>query len=269
MIISDFDGTLSNSKGSVPMKTLDFLKELKSKDTIMVIATGRSLFSAYQVMDFNYPIDYLIFSSGAGIMDWTSKEIIYTAELNSHDNKIISRELMNLNLDFMIHYPIPDNHYFDYLLNNQSNQDFHNRLNLYSDFANKIESYNYPYRPACQFLAIEDKDLNKYLHLKETLKDYSVIRTTSPLNYSSIWIEIFNNEVSKSSAAKHLSNLLNLHRENIMCIGNDYNDLDMLEWSLNSYVVDNAPYELKMAFTNVESSDDLGFVSAVNNFLNK
>ena len=41
-------------------------------------------------------------------MDWKTKEIIYERHLKGEDVSEISKELMDIGLDFMIHLPIPE-----------------------------------------------------------------------------------------------------------------------------------------------------------------
>ena len=70
MVITDLDGTLANPEQKISQADLDTLKRLGEMDIIRVIATGRSLYSAIKILDKNLPIDYLLFSSGAGILSW-------------------------------------------------------------------------------------------------------------------------------------------------------------------------------------------------------
>jgi hydroxymethylpyrimidine pyrophosphatase-like HAD family hydrolase len=48
-----------------------------------------------------------------------------------------------------------------------------------------------------------------------------------------------------------------------MAVGNDYNDLDLLEWADHAYVVGNAPAELRARYTAVASNEEGGFSAAV------
>jgi HAD superfamily hydrolase (TIGR01484 family) len=77
IVFSDLDGTLLNNSHILSQVNRKTLMELKKRGIIRVVATGRSLFSAQKVMDLDFPIDYLIFSSGAGIMNWHNQESIY------------------------------------------------------------------------------------------------------------------------------------------------------------------------------------------------
>ena len=87
---------------------------------------------------------------------------------------------------------------------------------------------------------------------------FSVIIATSPLDHTSLWVEVFNKNVSKSKAAFFLSKELSVERKNVFSIGNDYNDLDLLEWSGKGFVVENALDELKKGFEQVSSNNHCG-----------
>ena len=51
--------------------------------------------------------------------------------------------------------------------------------------------------------------------------------------------------------------------ERVMVVGNDFNDIHMLEWAVHSFVVDNAPWELKNRFEIVPGCAEAGFTAAV------
>ena len=92
--------------------------------------------------------------------------------------------------------------------------------------------------------------------------DIVVIQTTSTLDGKSTWIEVFPITVSKSQTAAWLAEGLGIDKERIVSIGNDYNDLDLLEWTTRGYVVDNAPADLKSRFTGVASNNNGGVAEA-------
>jgi hypothetical protein len=45
-------------------------------------------------------------------------------------------------------------------------------------------------------------------------------------------------------------------------VGNDYNDLDLLEWAAHSFVVENAPDDMKNRFETVSSNNNGGVAEA-------
>jgi hydroxymethylpyrimidine pyrophosphatase-like HAD family hydrolase len=52
-----------------------------------------------------------------------------------------------------------------------------------------------------------------------------------------------------------------------LSIGNDYNDLDLLEWTASSFVVENAPDDLKERFPVVASHNEGGVAEAIQRWL--
>jgi hypothetical protein len=269
IMISDFDGTLCDSSCQVNEEILQMFRDLQKQNIIRVIATGRSLYSAYKVLENDFPIDYLIFSSGAGLMNWKTKQIIFSACLSSNDTAIIASALNKKQIDYMIHHPIPDNHYFDYFLFNKCNTDFISRLKHYSDYARKADTLTYTHKKASQFLAITSYQANHEIFLSQTLDQFSVIRATSPLDHQSKWIEIFPKHISKSQTANYLCNLLSINQANSMAIGNDFNDLDLLEWAEYAFVVHNAHEDIKKQFHKVSSCHENGIIEAVSHWLNQ
>lgn len=266
IIFTDLDGTLLNSKGECSPVDYNSLLALKEKQIIRVAATGRSLFSAHKVLAPDFPIDYLIFSSGAGIMDWQHKKILHRQQLNSTQVISITKTLKNSDVDFMLHYPIPENHHFVYHSTGKENPDFYKRIEIYKPFAEPMFLSEETFGAACQFIAIIPKDVDLYTKIAELFPDIKVIRATSPLDHESIWIEIFPVEVSKGKAARWLCSYLNIDTSNSIGIGNDYNDIDLLDFTSQSFVVANAPDDLKAIYPVCGHHNESAFSEVVKNW---
>ena len=137
-------------------------------------------------------------------------------------------------------------------------------MRLYSRFAVPLNEATDDFGPATQLLAVvPNRGSHAVLEkVRSELPDYSVIRTTSPLDGKATWIEIFPAAVSKSRTAAWLAEELKIGNREIVSVGNDYNDLDLLEWTAKSYVVDNAPADLKNRFAGVASNNHGGVAEA-------
>ena len=270
MIVTDLDGTLLSSSRVVSPNNFATLEQLGRQEIVRVIATGRSLYSFKRVIPRHFPIDYLVFSSGAGIFNWRTQELLLSHHLSTAEIHQGIRLLVEHELDFMLHHPIPDNHHFWYRHAGTPAPDFLRRYDLYKDFASPLKLSSFAEQTACQFLAIARgaTSLSKYEELKTQLSSLKVIRTTSPLDNASFWIEIFPQSVSKALASEWLAQRFQIDPATILAIGNDYNDLDLLEWAGYSFVVGNAPEDLKQAYTSVPSNDRDGFSEAVKIWIN-
>jgi hypothetical protein len=264
LFIMDFDGTLLRSDRTFSSIDLDALGQLGELGIIRTIATGRSLYSFNTAALRDLPVDFVIFSMGAGVVKYPGGKVVRRVSLESHEVKRACEILKTNRLDFMVHRTIPDNHMFSYFRSNEGNDDFERRLKLYSRFAVPLNEATDGFGPATQLLAVvPDRDSQAVLEkVRSELPDYSVIRTTSPLDGKATWIEIFSTVVSKSRTAAWLAEELNIDKRGTVSVGNDYNDLDLLEWTAKSYVVDNAPADLKNRFAGVASNNDGGVAEA-------
>ncbi|RXQ92924.1 HAD family phosphatase [Ancylomarina salipaludis] len=267
IVISDLDGTLLPAQAEVSDCDLQTLKKLRDEKIVRVIATGRNLYSVLSVLPDDFPIDYLIFASGAGIYDWKTKQLIFSQKLDSELVHEISLELMSLENDFMILDPIPKNHQFAYYRSGKTNPDFDRRLSLYKPFASPIGHSDDTRRDACQLLVILSNCVNGFNQLKAKFDKVKIIRATSPLDHESIWMEIFPLHISKAYGAEWLCTYLDIDPGLSMVIGNDYNDLDLLEWGKYPFVVSNAPKELKEKYEVSKAADESGFSYAVDRIL--
>lgn len=265
IVVTDLDGTLLPATGKFSRTDLNTLKWLGTQGIIRAIATGRSLFSARRVLPLDFPIDYLIFSSGAGIMDWRTGKLLITHNLEQDDIQRVSRLLQTYELDFMIHHPIPENHRFLYYATGRDNPDFLRRYLRYKEFSQPLVLSRLSLEAACQIVAIDPKqgDASRYRIIRQQLPALRVIRSTSPLDGASTWIEIFPATVSKALASAWVAGQHAIPARNALAIGNDYNDLDLLEWAGHSVVVSNAPADLTQTYHTVSSHNKNGFTEAV------
>lgn len=266
IVITDLDGTLFNSNGALSDKNLEVLHILGSRGVVRVVATGRNLYSAQTALHDNFPIDYLVFSTGAGVMDWKTKEIINKEHLDKNEVREIAQILIEHHVDFTIQKQMPDNHHFSYYVNGNTNRDFFSRLNHYKGFEEAFDFDKIDH--STQILAILKEDVDWFNELSLKFSDIKIVRTTSPLDGKSIWMEIFPKHVSKAFGVNFLLEKCQIGKAESLAIGNDYNDLDFLHDCPNSFVVDNAPNELKKEFKQVLSNDEDGFSEAVSYFFN-
>jgi Cof subfamily protein (haloacid dehalogenase superfamily) len=269
-VFTDLDGTLLNSDSTISDTNDATLRLLGNQGHLRVILTGRSLYSARRVVTNTTPIDFLVVSSGSAILNWPSGEVLYSQQLSAAEAEYGIAQLLSLGLDFMVHDPWPHSHAFTYVLNGAPNPDFKRRTQRYLEFARVLDVNVQTYQPATQFLVVA-RPSDNILALHEVLlarfSDFSVVRATSPLDKISTWFEIFPSGVSKGNAAAWLGNRAGIGKEQCAAIGNDYNDISLLEWCPNAFVVDNAPTELKQRFRVVGSNDEHGVAEAIHYWL--
>jgi len=271
LFITDFDGTLLRSDGTLAQCDLDALGSLTMRGIKTAVATGRSLYSFIDSPGADLPVDYIIFTTGAGVVTQSAHELLYQVSIPS---EVVARTLDYLKkseLDFMLHHPVPDNHRYVYRRVNPDNLDFESRIERYREFGESLDSIPPGgFGEASQFLAVvpHNETDDALRQVRNGLPDMSIIRSTSPLDHESTWIELFHPDVSKGRTAAWLASELNIDPMDTMAIGNDYNDLSLLDWAARSFVVQNAPHDLKQNYQQVSSNDNGGVCEAIGRWLN-
>jgi HAD superfamily hydrolase (TIGR01484 family) len=264
IVVSDLDGTLLDSQHQLSAANRSALLELGQRGVVRAVATGRTLFSALRVLGEDFPIDFLVCSSGAGICRWPSRELIRTEHMSAEAALRLAHVLGARDLDFMLHHAIPENHRCFFHRTARSNEDFERRRQLYASYMHPFNSLAEITTPMCQAVVIEPPPgPGSYPALQRELSEYSVLRATSPLDGASTWIEIFPAGVCKSAAARWLRQVQAAPGTLSLAVGNDYNDVDLLDWADLGCVVANAPAELRARYRCVASHDASGFSEAV------
>ena len=265
IIFSDLDGTLLNNQQQVSAEDLRTLKRLGRHNVIRVIATGRSYFSLQKVLPPDFPLDYIILSSGVGIMNWKTKALIRKYEIPSNLVQELSHFLIDQKVDFMVHAALPDNHWFQFFHHNHHNIDFKQRLQLYAPFASPIEEIkNLP--AASQFVLIFARADSFSAEIRSALNGVNIIRATSPLDHASVWFELLPAQASKQQAAQFLCRQFKLTAADALALGNDYNDRDLLDWAGRKFVVANAPQVLKTHFPVTVSNNENPLTQILENY---
>jgi Cof subfamily protein (haloacid dehalogenase superfamily) len=265
IVFTDLDGTLLNSDSNISQRNIDSLYKLKEKNIKIVAVTGRNIYSSKKALTKDLPFDYVIFSTGIGIYDFISDKIIYSHSFSKCKSQKLSKFLYKNNLNFFAHKLAPDNH-FSWYKYSYFDKDFNNRLNSYKNYTSKISIKN-NVDFVSHFLIILPFDDVLFDELKnKTLKKIvgiKIIRATSPVDFNHIWFEIYPKNISKGHTALRLCKILNIPISECVAIGNDYNDIDLLDIAGKSFILANAPNSLLKKYHNVSSNDEDGFAEAV------
>lgn len=262
LVSFDIDGTLLNDNHEVSETDKTTLINLDKPNIIRVAATGRNNYSVQKVLASDFPIDYVVFSSGAGILDWKTKKVIFSQHIARIDVLKVMELIEPYKLNFTVHLPIPNNHNILLCNKHADSEDLENYTTFYKEFVNPFNANKIP-DVVTQIIVL----LNSHVHLfqifRKALLPLKTILTTSPVNHSSMWMEVFHSDVSKSNGIEWLIKYLKLDKPHTFAIGNDYNDIDMLEYADSSFVVANAPKILRHRFKVSKSNNEHGFTEAL------
>lgn len=266
LIAVDLDGTLLRDDKTISEVDMATLEMLGREGVIRVAATGRSMHKVEEVLMAGTPIDYVVFSSGAGIFNWNEKKLLHSEQFAPQVAANVCRHLYEENFNFFVYQPIPHNNLFLY----------HKGAGNCVEFSNYLERHkgDFSVLPDCshvcesgQFMAIVPNNDSLFEQLKNDIHadcdGVRVIRATSPVNDKFTWIEIFPEAVSKGHGLKWLCDKLELRYSETVGIGNDFNDLDMFEFVGHPFLLKNGVEALKLKFQSVDFTNNENGFSAV------
>ena len=267
LVATDLDGTFLKNDKSISKENLDTLKSLGEKGILRVVATGRNLQKTQEVIANHVPFDYIVFSSGAGVYDWKNEKLLFYQNLNKLVVQQLSDYLVARDLNFHLFKPVPENFKCWYFRGSVPCSEFERYFDYHQSYSEELLANQNLDSEACQFLVVFPNDPDRFHSLKEDIQEnfpeVKVVRTSSPLETDYIWMEIFHHSVSKGNGVRFLCDWLNIGHEYTLGIGNDFNDMDLLEFTNFSYIVENGPQELKELFLPARSNEESAFARAV------
>jgi Cof subfamily protein (haloacid dehalogenase superfamily) len=271
LVATDLDGTFLKNDKSISDENLETLYSLGKKGILRVVATGRNLKKTIEVISDDVPFDYIVFSSGAGVYDCIQKKLIYHQNLNQQIVQQIADFLVGLDMNFHLFKPVPENYNCWFHRGSIPCGEFERYFDFHASHAEPMPLDHKLDSDACQFLVVFPDNLVNFNLFKNDLEhrfpEVKVVRTSSPLDTGYIWMEIFHQSVSKGNGVKFVCDALQIDHQHTLGIGNDFNDLDLLEFTNFSYIVENSPSELKQRFLRAASNEESAFAHAVERFL--
>ena len=271
LVATDLDGTFLRNDKSISAENIFTLHSLGEKGIIRVIATGRNLKKTLEVISPEIPFDYIVFSSGAGVYDHRQNKLLYQQNLNKGVVQQLADLLVESDLNFHLFKPVPENYKCWYHRGSVICSEFETYFSFHQLHSEPLIPEQPIDSDACQFLVVFPNNPDRFFALKSDIenrfKEVKVVRTSSPLDTGYIWMEIFHQSVSKGNGVKFVCDFLKIEHEYTLGIGNDFNDLDLLEFTNYSYIVENGPTEMKDRFLAAVSNEENAFAKVVRNHL--
>lgn len=271
LVATDLDGTFLRDDKTISSANLDALYRLKEKGVVTVAATGRNLFKIEEVIPKEVPFDYYVFSSGAGIFDKSGEQHIFGQNLPQESAQKLIHFFISEDLNFHAFWPVPHNHMLWYYRGPEVCVEFERYFAFHNSRSVELPPSGELDSDICQFLVVIPFDEERFIRMKNTIEQLCpmarVIRSSSPLHTPYIWLEIFHRDVSKGNGVLHLCNRLGVDPGHTLGIGNDYNDIDLLEFTAHAFITNNAPEIIKQQYVLVPSNEEDAFAHVVEKFI--
>lgn len=272
LVATDLDGTFLKDDHSISPGNLDALHSLGHRQIVRVVATGRNLRKVMEVIPREVPFDYIVYSSGAGIYNWKEQQHIFQQNISRDAALVLTDHFREREYNFYVFAPAPVNHRLWYYRGKRQCEEFNRYYEYHRSHSGPLVTEDFPSEGICQFLLIIPEDEIRFEQLKGEIEnrcgEIRVIRSSSPVTKGFIWVEVFHRDVSKGHGVKHICDLLDIHPRETFGIGNDYNDIDLLNFTAYSFLTENAPPPIKGRYIPLPSNEHDAFAHAIKSLLN-
>ncbi|MFZ5965728.1 MAG: Cof-type HAD-IIB family hydrolase [Bacillota bacterium] len=267
LVVCDMDGTLLNSEGKVSDENKETLEALQEKGVHVAVATGRIFTSAKVYAKYLRIVTPIIACNGALVKDLKNNENVYESPLSKEDCLKIVDICRKKNLYF--HFYSEDTFYTEKLENKSLKYSEWNKTQKEEDRI-KIETI----KDAKELLVNSEEKIYKFLVIDENTDLLEEVREelvkAGNIECSKSWynnMEVMNRGVKKGTAVKNLAESLGIKPEEIVCIGDNENDISMLEYAGMGIAMGNAEDKVKQKANYVtDTNDESGVAKALKKF---
>lgn len=286
LVAIDLDGTLLNSYGEVSENTRKALKQIKSKGVEVILASGRPI-SSTESLAIDLGVDnYLISGNGAAVYDIKEQKIIYDRFL-SKEKVLEIADICEQNSFFYNVYTedevIASSLNYNVLFYHKENvkkvEEKRTHINIVQNIREYIEESGKD-----RFLKITVCDESKFIFgsIMRILKEIDGIDVldveymsrkkiksgTDDVDIQYFYTEITNQNVNKWNAIEYLLDKLKIKKEDVMTIGDNVNDKEMIISAGIGVVMGNSNPKMKeIADVVVADNNSEGVLEAINKYI--
>lgn len=264
LVAIDLDGTLLNSYGEVSDKNTKMIKKATEQGVEVVLASGRTISSVKNLANELGADKYIISGNGAVVYDIREKKIIYNKFLTKKQVLEIA-EICESNSIFYNVYSEQEiitkslnyNVLFYHKENAKKNEEKRTNINIVSDIKKYIE--NSDFEKYLKITICEENKVvfNSIIRKIKQIQGLDILDTaymsrkkikngTNNVSISYFYTEITNENVNKWSAIEFLIEHLGIKPEEVMAIGDNINDREMIENAGLGVIMGNSSPLMKM-----------------------
>ena len=247
LIAIDLDGTMLNSYGMVTENTKQVIKNTINKGTEVIIASGRPIDSIKTIAKEIGSENYFIAGNGALIYDIKKDEIIYEKFMNKQKVleiiKICEENSIAYNIyteKTIIAKGLKYNVLYYYKENLKKEENKKTNITIVEDvyeYIKNLENEKFLKITVCdetksvfnsiirKLRTVEDIDVLDVLHMSRKM----IKQGTEDVPIEYYYTEISLKDVDKWNAIEYLANKMNISKDEIIAIGDNINDKEMIE----------------------------------------
>lgn len=258
IVVLDLDGTLTNTQKELSARNREVLIEAQKRGTKVVLASGRPTYGIVPLakeLELDKFGGYILAYNGGSIIDCSTQETIYNKVLPdellpqlykyakdhsfailSYDNEVVVTEH-------------PNDKYVEY-------ESFLTKMEV-RGVDNFLESVS---RPVPKCLIVGDAEP---LALLEKKMQSEIGDLMNIYRSEAFFLELVPLNIDKAESLARLLNHIGMNKEEMIAVGDGYNDLSMIQFAGMGIAMENAKPEVKEAADFITSSNDEDGVAAV------
>ncbi|MBE5963283.1 MAG: HAD family phosphatase [Lachnospiraceae bacterium] len=265
MLVLDIDGTLTNSKKEITRETKEAILDIQKKGYKVVLASGRptpGIEAIAEQLELERYGNYILSFNGAKIINCATKEVIYQKVLPDGVIPLLYEEAVQNGVGIITYEG-------ESIIAGTP-------IDSYMEIESRINGI--PIREVNNFAEYVNFDVNKCLmtgepehleRLEKKLKD-KFNGALSIYRSEPFFLEIMPSNVDKAQTLLKLLSALGLTSEQMICCGDGFNDISMIECAGLGVAMENAQDLVKAACDYITlSNDNNGILHVIHKFILK
>lgn len=287
LVAIDLDGTLLNSYGEVSQGTKESIKKAIDNGVEVVLASGRPISSVEDLANELNANHYLISGNGAIVYDISKKEIVYDKFLDKEQVlniiKICEENSIYYNIyteNDVLTKSLNYNTLFYYSENTHKQEEKRTNINILTDvyeYVKRAEDERYLKITICdqsqivfnsiikKIKTIPNIDILDVAHMSKKI----IKSGTEDIPVEYCYTEITNQNVNKWTALEYIIKEINITKEEVVGIGDNINDKEMIENAGLGVAMGNSTQIIKeIAKIEVATNNDEGVKEVFDKYIN-
>lgn len=261
LIAVDLDDSLLDSDLRISDRNKKALTRAIEQGVLVTIATGRMFRSAVvyaKELELDIPI---ITYQGSLIKNALSNDVLYNQPLSLDKCQKIISICQSMGLHLQIY--VGDEYYFQE--DNRYSAMYHKNIGVPGKSVGPLDKFSF--NPPNKLLIIDEPE--RIANLRE--KFSKVLGEEIEINISKPqYLEFTHRDATKGKALEYLATLKNISSDEIISIGDSYNDISMIRYAGLGVAMENAPKDVKSHAVYITgSNDDDGVAKVIEKFILK
>lgn len=261
MVSIDMDDTLLRDNLTISEENIRALQEANNRGVIITICSGRaskSIKNLVKDIGILSTDDYFISYNGAVIEDFRGNNIFYKPIQGD-----ILKDLIHIGRDFGVDVQLYSKE--DIIVEKYTPRvQCYEKTNKYAvTITNDLTTYDESIKVLFNY-----NDIDKLEKLQSYIKQFHNDKVNVFFSKPT-YLEVLNKNANKGVALEHLANHLDVHKNEIIAVGDSFNDIYMIEYAGMGIAMNNARNEIKNIanyVTNYTNNED-GIAEVINKFI--